>query len=371
MNLEKMFKNVLWTFTSSKTIENLPDSVVFVDAAGFVTRANKKACDCFKLTDDDVNPARLDNFIVDGLEAVKSSLRNQKPVLATARVGEKEFYVELNASRQWSGLCIILRDVTKLINQAETDEKTARFNGEKNAMLVKLESEIKSPITSILGFSQGLLDGLGGELSEKQNKYVKIINSNSNDLYNFIDKFLEFSYAESSLYEADYKNFDIVEAIKNIVKNYVTQCEENKIEVTFDYDSIDKRTVFIDFKAFSKALKNIIETSISMTENGYISLKLGYPDQQDALSYGLAQNKSYMHLIVKDSGSGIDKNEMKSLCDPYAQLDNGKRNLQRALKLGSACILIRRAGGYIDINSEPSQGVTYDIIIPVEKEENE
>ena len=223
MNLEKMFKNVLWTFTSSKTIENLPDSVVFVDAAGFVTRANKRACDCFKLTDDDINPEKLDNFIVDGLEAVRSSLKNQKPVLATARVGEKEFYVELNASRQWSGLCINLRDVTKLINQTENEEKTARFNGEKNALLFKLEGDIKAPITSILGFSQGLLDGLGGDLSEKQTNYIKIINSNSNDLYNFMDKFLEFSYAESSLYEADYKNFDIVEAIKNTVKNYTSK----------------------------------------------------------------------------------------------------------------------------------------------------
>ena len=371
MNLEKIFKNVLWTFTSSKTIENLPDSVVFVDAAGFVTRANKKACDCFKLTDDDINPAKLDNFIIDGLEAVKSSLKNHRPVLATAKVGEKEFYVELNASRQWSGLCIILRDVTKLINQTVTDEKTARFNGEKNAMLVKLEGDIKAPITSILGFSQGLLDGLGGDLTEKQEKYIKIINSNSNELYNFIDKLLEFSYAESSLYEADLKNFDIVEALKNTVKSYTSKYEEKRLEVTFDYDAIDKRAVYTDFKAITRALKNILEVSLSMTESGGISLKLSYPDQQDALSYGLAQNKGYMHLTIKDSGCGIDRNEMKYLCDPYAQLDSGKRYLSRAFKLGSACILIRRSGGYIDINSEPMQGTTYDIIIPVKKEENE
>ncbi len=370
MNLKKMFKNVFWTFTSLKTIENLPDSVVFLNSAGFVTRANKKACECFKITDNDINKLKFDNFIINGLEAVKSSVRNQKPILATAKVEEREFFVELNATRQWSGFCLILRDITQLINQAETDEKTARFNGEKNAMLVKLESEIKSPITSILGFSQGLLDGLSGDLTEKQNKYIKIINSNSNDLYNFIDKFLEFSYAESSLYESEYKNFDIVEAIKNIVKNYTLQCEENKVEITFDYDLIDKRTVFLDFKAFSKAVKNIIETSLAMTENGSISIELGYPDQE-SLSYKLLQNKSYMRLIIKDSSSGIDKNEIKSLCDPYAQLDNGKRNLLRALKLGSACILIRRAGGYIDINSEPSCGVNYEIIVPVEKEENE
>lgn len=371
MNLEKMFKNVLWTFTSSKTIENLPDSVVFVDAAGFVIRANKKACDCFRLTDDDINPTRLDHFIVDGLEAVKSSLKNHKPVLAKARVGEHEFYVELNASRQWSGLCIVLRDVTKLISQVVTEEKIARFNGEKNAMLVKLESEIKAPITSIIGFSRGLLDGLGGDLTEKQTKYVKIINSSSNDLYNFMDKFLEFSCAESSLYEPDYKNFDLVETIKNIVKDYTSICEERKLKCTFDYDAIEKRTVFSDAKAIQKAFRNILEVALSMTESGGIALKLNYPDQEDAISFGLAQNKNYMHLRITDTGIGVEQNEMKYLCDPYSQLINGKRNLVRAFKLGAASILIRRTGGYIDINSEIMQGTTYDIIIPVEKEENE
>lgn len=371
MNLEKMFKNVLWTFTSSKTIENLPDSVVFIDSAGFVTRANKKACDSFRLTDDDFNPVKLDSFIVDGFEAVKASLKNQKPVLATANVGEKTFYVELNASRQWSGLCIVIRDVTRLINQTETEEKIARFNGEKNAMLVKLEGDIKAPITSIIGFSQGLIDGLGGELTPKQMKYIKIINSNSNDLYNFMDKLLEFSYAESSLYEPDYKNFDIVEILKDTVKSYIPRIEGKNLEITFDYDAIGKRTVYSDYKAFVHALKNIIEVSLDMTTNGGISFKLNYPDQQDAMSFGLAQSKNYMHLIIADTGSGIEKDEMKYLCDPYTQLDSGKKNLSRALKLGSACILLRRTGGYIDINSEVMKGTTFDIIIPVEKEENE
>ncbi len=371
MNLEKIFKNVLWIFTSSRFIENLPDAVILVNSAGLITRANKKARDCFNLTNNDINPAKIEDIIVNGQDTVKYSLRSQKPVLATAKNGEKEFYTELNASRYGSGLIIVLRDVTKLINETINDEKTTRFNGEKNAMLVKLEGDIKAPISSILGFSQGLLDGMGGELSEKQAKYVNIINSNSMDLYNFVDKLLEFSYAESSLYEAEYKNFDIVESIKNTVKSETQQFENKKIEVTFDYDSIDKRTIYIDSKAFNKAIKNILEVSIAMTENGKISLKLEYPDQEDAVSFGLAQNKGYMHLIIKDSGCGIDKSEMKYLCDPYAQLDNGKKHLARALKLGSACILIRRSGGYIDINSEPMQGTAFDIIIPVEKEEDE
>ncbi|MBR1424775.1 HAMP domain-containing histidine kinase [bacterium] len=371
MNLKKILKNIFWVLTASKTLNNLPDSIVFIDSEGYVVKFNKKAQECFNLDLNSEYPLKLDDFILDGLEMVKTSLKMAKPVLATAHTPEKEFYVELNASKQGKGLCVVIRDVTKLINQEVTEEKIARFNGEKNAMLVKLEGDIKAPITSILGFSQGLIDGIGGELTEKQNKYVKIINSSSNDLYNFMDKFLEFSYAESSLYEPDYKTFDIIEVLKNIVKKHASICEEKKLECTFDYETIEKRAVYTDFKAFQKAFDNIIEVALSMTEKGGISLRLDYPDHQDSILYGFAQNKNYIHISIDDTSSGIDPAEMKYLCDPYYQMENNKKNLQRAFKLGSASILIRRSGGYIDINSEVNQGISYDIILPIEKEQNE
>lgn len=95
-------------------------------------------------------------------------------------------------------------------------------------MLVKLEGDIKSPISSITGFSQGLLDGIGGNLTEKQAKYIKIINSNSNDLYHFMDKLLEFTESESSLYKSMYQNFDVVQIIKGIASEFEKEIQNKK-----------------------------------------------------------------------------------------------------------------------------------------------
>ena len=58
---------------------------------------------------------------------------------------------------------------------------------------------------------------------------------------------------------------------------------------------------------------------------------------------------------------------MKYLCEPYAQLEKGKKNFLRALKLGSASILVKRANGLINITSEIMKGTKFEIILPIEK----
>lgn len=374
MNLEKIVKNLWWSLTAFRTINNLPDSIIFVDFQGTIERANRKAYECFGFKIDDENPIKIDNIIKNGLDIIESSIKSGKPVVATAVIPGREFYVELNATKQNDGYCLAVRDLTRLTDEVATEEKIAKFNGEKNAMLVKLEGDIKSPITSISGFSQGLLDGIGGELTEKQAKYIKIINNNSNDLYHFMDKFLEFTYAESSLYEAQSQNFDIVETIKNIVKEYNPIIEQKKLSLDFDYDSIDKRTIYSDAKALPKIVHNILEVAVGMTETGYISINLKNPDERTALKFGVAAPEmlnGFIHLSIKDTGTGIPEEEMRYLCEPYAQLEKGKKNFLRSLNLGTSTILTKRAKGSIVINSEVMKGTTYDIILPIEKEINE
>ena len=369
MKLDKVFKNIWWFLTAFGTVNSLPDAIIFVNKTGNIKNYNKKACDMFRL--DKNSQINIDNFITDGLKLIEISLRYEKPVLATALVLGRQFYVEMNCSKKMFGYCVSIRDMTKLTSEIVNEEKTKCFNNEKNAMLVKLEGDIKSPITSISGFSKGLLDGLGGELTEKQTKYVKIIQNNADELYHFLDKLLEFSKVESSIYEPDFHNFDIIEAIKTVAKEFEPELATKKLGFDITYDTIEKRNAYNDINAIKNAFRNILKTAISMTETGYILVKVSHPTEQIAAKYNLDINKkdtAFIHITIIDTGTGIPEEEMKYLCKPYAQLEKGKKNFLRALKLGTASILIKRANGLIDIQSEVKSGTKYEIIIPIEKD---
>lgn len=371
MNLEKLAKELWWSLTAFRAINELPDSVIFVSYDGIIERVNSKAKESFGIVIDELNPPKLNDYIKDGMDMINLSIKSQKPVAAVATIPGREFHIELNATKQGHGYCLTVRDLTKLTDEIITEEKIARFNGEKNAMLVKLEGDIKSPISSITGFSQGLLDGIGGNLTEKQAKYIKIINSNSNDLYHFMDKLLEFTESESSLYKSMYQNFDVVQIIKGIASEFEKEIQNKKISFEIEADGLEKRTVYSDLKAVEKIVRNILETSVSMTETGFILVNISRPDEVTASTFGLsAENisKSHVQITLKDTGVGFAEDEMKFLCDPYAQLEKGKKNFVRSLNLGSASILTKRANGFINIQSEANKGTRYDIIIPTEKD---
>ena len=374
MNLKKIFKNVWWTLSAFKTVNELPDAIIYVDIVGNIKNFNKRAKEIFGLEESDAPTVviNINDIIKDGSEHINESLDLTRPILATATIPGREFYVELNASHKGRGYCLSIRDLTKLTTEIFNDDKTLRFNGEKNAMLAKLEGDLKSPITSISGFSRGLLDGLGGELSEKQAKYVKIINNNAEELYHFMDKFLEFSKAESSIYESNYQNFDLIEALKAVMKDYESILEEKKLSFDIDYESIEKRMAYTDSNAIKNAFRNIIEVALSMTETGFISVKIAHPNEETCVKYNLSitanKKSSYMQITIRDTGSGVAPEDMKYLCEPYAQLEKGKKNFLRALKLGSASIMIKRANGLFDITSELRSGTKYEIVLPIEKE---
>lgn len=364
MNFSKQVKNMVSFFNAPDIMNNLPDSIIITDLDYYITDVNDKARECFGIAQN-VPYIRIDNYIKNGMELIASSLRNKKPVVGIGLLREKEFYIELNVKRTDKNYYISVRDVSHYISDKIFQEKAARFNQEKNAMLHKVEQEIMSPIDSISGFSKGLLDGLGGDLSEKQLKYVRIINSNINGLHDFMEKLLEFSYNESSLYESEYKQFDIVAQIKEIIAKLPVAKGK---EINFEYDSIEKRTINSDLKVVQRALKNILEVSLSTVESGLVSITMTKPDEETSIANGLDEEKQYINIIIKDNGKGFEPQELKTICDPYIQLSKNRKNLLNSLKLGSASIMIKRFGGYFDIFSNVNIGSEYRIILPYEKE---
>jgi signal transduction histidine kinase len=374
MNFSKVLKDFWWKVSAYKTIDTMPDSIVFVDFNGFIVKHNLKAAEVFGLADEsDDLMLNIDDIIKDGLNVIIESTENQRPILTTGYMHGREFYVEVNANKKFGGYCVSIRDLTKLTDELVNEDKIAKFNGEKNAMLAKLESDIKSPITSISGFSKGLLDGLGGELTEKQAKYVKIISTNAEELHSFMNDLLEFSKVESSIYEPEVHNFDVVELLKSVAKEIDENTSGRQFSFEYDFSTIDKRNICMDSFALKTIFRNLLETSISMTETGFVFAKAEYPNEENCLKFGInSENReSYLHITIADSGVGIGEDEVKFLCEPYAQLEKGKKNFARALKLGTATILIKRSEGLFDISSEVMNGAKYDVILPILKDRDE
>ena len=116
-----------------------------------------------------------------------------------SRINEDEQFFEISAARfgEKGDIIVGVRDVSgnqKMLNKLIFEhEYVNKVTKEKNSFLSKIAGELTSPLHSINGFSQALLEGLGGEISEKQEKYLLIIYKNSVELIDLISNIVVYS----------------------------------------------------------------------------------------------------------------------------------------------------------------------------------
>jgi len=363
MNFEQLGKDINLFLSSQKILDSLPDMFLYLDSEGYIKYSNFQAKNNLGIFEN----ITINELFNDGLMAVRQSAKYKKAVLVEN--GKQDEFLELTASKIDRDYCVCIRDNTKIINDNIEKDGILKFNNEKNAMIFKLQNEFKSPLNSITGFCQGLVDGIAGEITEKQDKYLKIIQSNAVELNEFTEKFLEFSYVESLQYQSEYKKFDVVNELKDILKEFEKNINKEKVNIDFTYEGIEERAVYNDLNAVKKAFVNILETSLGATESGSIQINLSNPDDETSITFGLDENKKYLQIKIKDTGSTVSNEDLRYICNPYAQLEKGKKQIVKSFRLGTASILTKRANGFFNINSD--NGNLYNVIIPTEKEEDE
>ena len=265
------FINLFSGLNLKEIIQRLPDAVLLINEEGRILWSNRAAEFLFNIDTTAEVDYYFDDFVNNGTELAGQSALKRTPVIAGA-VGDqnKEFFIEMNASQYEDQYIITIRDVTAMTKVLANAEKTGKLNKDKNIMLTKLSNDFKSPLQSIIGFSNALLDGLGGQISEKQDKYVRIISKNASELLYFIDKFFEFSKAESSLVKFEIKTFDIVNTIQEIIKSNEPELANKKVELTLDYAELASKPITTDESVVRTALQNILEVSKKLTEVGTI-----------------------------------------------------------------------------------------------------
>lgn len=373
-----VFKSFLSKAKDIDILSSIPDGILLIDNSGKIEWINDLVPVLFRMNKGDIFKANINEIIESGLDLAKQAADSFKSVVGRIKpsVG-KDSYFEITSKPVDDYYVVCLRDVTQsyktVTNIIVEHESSKKVNKDKNNFLVKLSNELKSPIHSIIGFSQAMVDGLGGEMSEKQEKYIKIINKNSNDMLYLMNKIIELAKTESSLIDFDFQIFDSVNMIQNVLKDFESVIKAKNLTLTIDTEDVVKKTIFSDEGALKIVLQNILETSINSTDIGSVKIKASHPELEIVHQQFIEvdenfNEKSYLMISVSDTGAGISESDLGVIFDPYAQLDRpNKKNIVRSIALASAKNLVRYLKGCIWIESEPMQGATYNLIIPIEK----
>ena len=359
-------------------LTKLPDNVALLNNQGSFLWCNDVAQKTLSKLKENFSEGYIDNVFDNAMDLiVKLAESGLTKVIKAKTPDEKDMFFEFTARKTEEGYLVCFRDNTQsyktLTSIFVEHESLRKTNKDKNNFLVKLSGDFRNPLQSIVGFSQALLGGIGGELNEKQAKYVNIINKNSTDVLYLIEKILELSKAESNLFEKKLGYFDAINILNNVIKNNEKDAQAKNIEINVEVAKDVKRTIYSDEAMLKIVLENIIESAIKFTDVGSINIEVSHPDLELVSEKGFlpvenAKEKSYIMFKIDDQSLGISDIELENLFEPYAQLDNpNKNNVFRSIAFATIKNIIRIMKGNVWVEPEAMHGTTYCVIIPAEK----
>jgi two-component system sensor histidine kinase ResE len=229
--------------------------------------------------------------------------------------------------------------------------------------LANVSHELKTPLTSIRGFSQALRDGTITE-QEGQDRAARVIESESRRLLHLVEELLDLSRIESGQQSMKRAPVEVSELFAHCAEVFSLRARETGVNL--EVESGDVPPVLGDFDRLEQVLGNLLDNSFRHTPTGG-SVRLSARVSSQRAS---AASDGWVELSVADPGEGIPPEELAQVFDRFhkgnAALPRAQEGPGRGTGLGLAISreIVRAHGGEIHAESSPGAGTRFLVSLP-------
>ena len=234
--------------------------------------------------------------------------------------------------------------IDSLENAVESSKNSVK---KQEIFLANISHEIRTPMNGILGFIELLKDT---SLTEKQTRYVSIINKSANSLLDLINDILDFSKIESGMLKLHEDVKSAVVLLNEINDIYINQANEKNLNLTFLHQIKSDDLFIFDSLRVRQVISNLISNAIKFTEKGSVCVETTYEADKEQLIFK-----------ITDTGIGISLAEIHHIFDPFEQANNRISHNYGGTGLGLAIVkrLIALLKGEITCSSELGKGSVF------------
>lgn len=325
---------------------HIKDGIISFDLEGNVTYINPAAIDFFDL---DQNDDTFDKIF----KKVNIDVNLEKIVYlddftsSEQKVFINEKYINIffapfrDAKGIPNGVIILLQDITEHV----------KLDNMRKEFVADVSHELKTPITSIIGYTDTLLEGDYDK--DTQNHFLNVISSESNRMAKLVTDLLTLSRFDTNKNKTEIAEIDLGELTKMCLEKLKPEIKKKNHKVEC-FVTADVPLVKVDKFGIERVILNILTNSIKYTkENGNIKIYVGF-----------VYNDAYIKVI--DNGIGIPEEDLPRIFERFYRVDKARtRELGgTGLGLSIAKEIIEQNNGSIDIKSALGKGTEVVIRIP-------
>ncbi len=267
--------------------------------------------------------------------------------IATKHFGEGDFSVRVPV-----GSCDEIGELACAFNQMA--ETLAAGESMRRNFIANTSHELKTPMTTIAGFVDGILDGTIPE--EKRSHYLRIVSQEVKRLSRLVKTMLDLSKIDSGEMKLCPTRFDLSNTVFVTLLSFEKAIEDKKIEIR-GLETASSLFVDGDPDMIHQVLYNLLENAVKFTNvEGYIDIRL-------------AETNDRVTVTIKNSGPGIPADEVAMIFDRFYKTDKSRSQDKNGMGLGLYIVrtIIRLHGGEICVSSVENEFCQFEFWLPKKK----
>lgn len=227
----------------------------------------------------------------------------------------------------------------------------ASLEGMRKSFVANVSHELKTPMTTIGGFIDGILDGTIPP--DKQSYYLGIVSEEVKRLSRLVNSMLSMSKLESGELALNYEQFDLRELIFTTVISQEQRIETQKLNIE-GLDELEAISINADKDLMHQVIYNLVDNAIKFTDEG------------GKLSFKLTRENKKTVFILTNSGVGIPQKDIKFVFERFYKVDKSRSAAKNSTGIGLYIVktIVKAHGGTIMVSSKENEFTSFKLILP-------
>ncbi|EZP76441.1 PAS/PAC sensor signal transduction histidine kinase [Parageobacillus genomosp. 1] len=332
-------------------IENVGSGLILIDSRGYINLINRAFKESFHIQPADYlyrpyTEAFVHKEIVELVNDIFiKETKIRKQLLLTIGIERKHFEVYgapiIGTNDEWQGIVLVFHDITEL----------KRLEQIRKDFVANVSHELKTPITSIKGFAETLLDGAMKDEQALQH-FLSIILKESERLQTLVQELLDLSKIEQHGFHLQMETVDLAVALKETAAIFQSKAEEKGIHFYWHAPAV--AYIKGDVNRIKQIFINLITNALTYTPKG------------GKVEVVIEEQAEEILLHVKDTGIGIEEKEIPRIFERFYRVDKARSRNSGGTGLGLAIVkhLVEAHHGYITVTSKVGHGTTFTVHFP-------